>query len=360
MDRNTFISSFKMNILNRAPKAFMLFLAFVIVTECSIHFLSPLLAASSEYLDIKSRVLVVQMEGLNRDILIFGDSSAGVSINPNRLQKDTGLSCANLATRVGTTVAANYFLFQDYLETNKPPKYIILMRGFHNWPGTQNYSTNELLLSNFPERMFELLVHPGLAGNNYGVLLKSIPGYLLPSQRNRLPIRKTAWTVIGRKKIIPELLTEYHQKIAERKQRILGENPYNIGREGTAEEREQNLINEMKFVNNNTFDTSAWSTYYLEQLITLAEQKGTAIHICLPPVRQELYEADAGRAYLQASKLFIKDIVDSYDNVFLLTDDFYYVTAYQIRDNGNHLSAEESIIFTDMLAKKILAFEQST
>lgn len=43
----------------------------------------------------------------------------------------------------------------------------------------------------------------------------------------------------------------------------------------------------------------------------------------------------------------------------LLTDDFYFVTANQIRDNGNHLNAEESIIFTDMLAQKLLEFIDS-
>jgi len=45
--------------------------------------------------------------------------------------------------------------------------------------------------------------------------------------------------------------------------------------------------------------------------------------------------------------------------VVLLTEDFYFVTADQIRDNGNHLSAEESIIFTDMLAQRLLEFIDS-
>ena len=36
-----------------------------------------------------------------------------------------------------------------------------------------------------------------------------------------------------------------------------------------------------------------------------------------------------------------------------------FVTADQIRDNGNHLNAEESIIFTDMLAQRLLEFQDS-
>lgn len=359
MDRNTFISSFKRNIINRVPKIFTLFMVLVVVIECCISCFSPYIAANSEYMDIQSRVFIVQTEELDRDILILGDSSAGVSINPNRLAENTGLSCVNLATRVGTTVAANYFLFQDYLETNNPPEYIILMRGFHHWPGKQNGSTNELLLTIFPERMLELLAHPELAGNNYGELLRLIPGYLLPSQQNRWAIRKTIKKIIQDKKPITEILTENKREITERKQQLLGEVPYNISNQGMAEEREQELINQLNFVNDNTFDTSEWSVYYLEQLITLAEQNGTVVFVCMPTVRKELYDEEAHKDYLHATKIFIGEVCSSYDNMVLLTDDFYYVTVDQIRDHSNHLTAEESIIFTDMLAQRLLEFQDS-
>jgi len=58
-------------------------------------------------------------------------------------------------------------------------------------------------------------------------------------------------------------------------------------------------------------------------------------------------------------KAFIENLCRSHDNVVLLTHDFHFVTADQIRDNGNHLSAEESIIFTDMLAQRLLEFQDN-
>ena len=337
----------------------MLFMVIVLIIEAGIHLLSPYLAAYSAYMDIQSRVLLVQTEDLNKDILIFGDSSAGVSIDRNRLHEGTGLSCVNLATRVGTTIATNYFLFQDYLETNNPPKYIVLMRGYHHWPGKQNYNTNELLLVNFPGKMLELLAHPGLSGNNYGNLLRLIPGYLLPSQQNKWAIRKTLKKLVQDQKPIHEILNENQQKMTEMKQQLLGEIPYNISNQGTVQEREQDLINQLDFVNKNTFNTSEWNLYYLEQLITLAEQKGTVIYICMPTVREELYDEEAHKEYMAATRVFIKEVCQSHDNVGLLTDDFYYVTANQIRDHSNHLNAEESIIFTDMLAQRLLEFQNS-
>ena len=284
--------------MNRAPKAFILFLVIVLIIECGINLLSPCIAADSANLAVKGRALVTQEEDLNREMLIFGDSSAGVGINPQRLHEDTGLPCANLATQAGTTIAANYFLLQDYLKSNDPPQQIILMRTFKGWAGNPGNGAFELLLSNFPWKIPELLVHPRLIGSNYRTLLREIFGYLLPSQRNRWTIRRAISKVIKNKKTIPEVLTENKQKMTESGQRILGEIQYSIDEEGTAEERERSLLKHMETVRENEFSVSPWKNYYLEQLIILAEQNGITIFICLPPVRREIYEDESGREYL--------------------------------------------------------------
>lgn len=282
MDKNLSIFNFKNNVMSKIPKAFTLFLVLVLTIECGIYLLSPCIVANSAYLPIQARIKVTSTKNLDRGILIFGDSSAGVGISLKKLHEDTGLPCANLATRVGTTIAANHFLFQSYLKVNKPPKYMILMRGFNAWSGDPGDRTFELLLSNFPWKIPELLVHPRLIGSNYRTLLREIFGYLLPCQRNRWTIRKTAQKLIEDKKTIPEVPTESKQKIIEFKQRILGEIQH-IGTKGTEEQRERSLLKQMKFVRENEFSVSPWKNYYLEQLITLAEQKGVTVFICLPP-----------------------------------------------------------------------------
>ena len=73
------------------------------------------------------------------------------------------------------------------------------MRGFNSWSGRPNDKTNELLLSNFTGKMFELLVHPRLVGSDYGKLLKLVPVYLLPSQRNKWAIQETVKKLIVNK-----------------------------------------------------------------------------------------------------------------------------------------------------------------
>ncbi len=360
MDRNTFTSSFKRNIINRGPKAFILFLALVVITECAIFYFSPYIAGNSVNIRTEAVKRVSQIEGIDRDILILGDSSAGVGINPQRLHKDTGLTCANLAIQGRTTVAANYFLLQDYLKSNNAPKLIVFMRTFNGWSSDlKDINIVDLLLDNFPVEMGQTFANTRLIGANYKLLLQEMPGYLLPSQRNRWAIRRAVWKVIGMKKTIPEVLIESRQEMHEWEQRILGEIPYDIGGKGTAEKRERNLSSNMEFVRENEFHASEWSTYYLEQFMTLAKQNGTTIFVCLSPVRQEIYEDEAGRRYLNSSKAFINDVVDSHDNVVLLTDDFHFVTADQIRDSGTHINAEESIIFTDMIAQRLLEYQDN-
>jgi hypothetical protein len=86
----------------------------------------------------------------------------------------------------------------------------------------------------------------------------------------------------------------------------------------------------------------------------LADQNKTTVLLCLPPIRQELQEIEQGKRYLEVMKEYIEGICHDHHNVVLLTDDFYYVAANQIRDNANHLSAEESIVFTEMIAQQIL------
>jgi len=358
VDRNLSISSFK-RVMSRAPKAFLLFLAIVIIVECTIYYASPFIAGYSAYTGIIARYRVSLQPDTNRDILIFGDSTAGVGISPKRLYENTGLTCANLATRAGTTVAANYFLFQNYLKNNNPPEYIVLMRMFHGWPSDSGYRTFELLLGNLPGKAPELLTDVRLIGGNYADLLRQVPHYLLPSQMNRGALRRIVKLLTAEKQKIPEVLTASREKMTEREQYILGEIPYSIGSEGTPEQREVGLDKKLKFVSDREFSVSSWNSYYLEQLITLADQNEMTVFICLPPVRREIYEDDSGREFLNASKAFIYDVCASHDNVVLLTDDFYFVGADQIRDNGNHLNEEEGIIFTDMLAQKISAYQDS-
>ena len=353
MDKNSFISSFRNNTTRNAPKLFMLFLVLILITEGAVNLLSPYIVAYSPYFNVSASVMMAQTENIDKNILIFGDSSAREAINPQRLYQDTELTCANLATG-GTAIAINYFLLQDYLKFNNPPQKIIIMNSLNSWDGDPSDSSFGRLLRNHPGKMFELLLSLRLIESNYGKLLREVPRYLLPSQRNREALRNAIWKVISMEMTISEVLIENQQIITELKQRRLGETVYKMDRENTAEERENSLLKRIKTVRENEFSVSPWNRYYLERLVTLAEENDIAVLICLPPVRKEIYEDDSGKEYLYLYKTFIEDVCRSHSNVIMITEDFYFVTAAQIYDNGNHLNAEESIIFTDMLAQKLL------
>ena len=99
--------------------------------------------------------------------------------------------------------------------------------------------------------------------------------------------------------------------------------------------------------------------FHLEQLIEKAGGNGVSFAVCMPPARRELQFDEAAVDYLEAAKAFIEGIAKSHDNVILLTDEYYFVTADQIKDSGNHLKMEESIIYTDIIAQKILDYQDT-
>jgi hypothetical protein len=62
-------------------------------------------------------------------ILIYGDSSAMVGVDPTTVQEITGLSTCNIAEYLGITVVNNTMPLDDYLANNPKPEYLIFLFG---------------------------------------------------------------------------------------------------------------------------------------------------------------------------------------------------------------------------------------
>jgi hypothetical protein len=66
-----------------------------------------------------------RLHGVQCDILIYGDSTALVGIDPSVLQADTGLSACNIAEFEGATTVFGTGLVDRFLAHNPRPKYVI-------------------------------------------------------------------------------------------------------------------------------------------------------------------------------------------------------------------------------------------
>jgi DNA repair photolyase len=112
----------------------------------------------------------------------------------------------------------------------------------------------------------------------------------------------------------------------------------------------------MQYVRENEFHVSKMNNYYLEKIIEEAEKRGITVFICFPPIIKELYDDNIGNEHLSLCRSFLEGVASSRESVILLTKDFYVVTADKLLNSIDHLNREESLVYTDLLAEKILQF----
>lgn len=68
-----------------------------------------------------------RLRGEDCQILIYGDSSAMVGVNPSIIQARTGLSACNIAEFQPMTALNGTVILDTYLDHNKPPRFLIFL-----------------------------------------------------------------------------------------------------------------------------------------------------------------------------------------------------------------------------------------
>ena len=101
-------------------------------------------------------------------VLIYGDSSALVGVDPATIQRLTGLSACNIAEFAGMTMVNGTFLVDDYLKHNQRPRYLVFLFAPENlapYPKWQYVSSFEAIFfrihQGFDRGLFHLLVFHG-------------------------------------------------------------------------------------------------------------------------------------------------------------------------------------------------------
>jgi hypothetical protein len=78
------------------------------------------------------------LHGADCAVVIYGDSSAMVGVNPKIIQARTGLSACNIAEFEGMTILNGTMVLDRYLAQNKRPRYLIFLYTPEDYdPGSQ-------------------------------------------------------------------------------------------------------------------------------------------------------------------------------------------------------------------------------
>jgi hypothetical protein len=224
--KNLFISNFRNNFSVKVPKVFMALFCFIIVVECVIASFFPSIQGKSTDSYIDTKIEIAKRTGLNKDIVILGDSAALMAIDPNRLYADTGLPSISFATVGRMTVMGNYFILKEYLKFNDAPRFIILMNTYEVWHmDLGSPLVAQVLVNHFPIEMIRNLGNTELMSEKYVSLLQEVGLCIFPSYRYKWEIRRMAGNIIGEWRTLPELLEKNRQDRLYMEQQVLGETP---------------------------------------------------------------------------------------------------------------------------------------
>lgn len=147
---------------------------------CLLLFLLPLLAvpacirlgASDFFLRhgasvwVQSNDSVFNIRDRNCDVLVYGDSTAMTGINPEVVERNTGLKTCNIAVTNSVLAVAGNLTLDRYLEHNTRPRVLLIQLSPDGFQ-PESYSWRQTV---YAEGLVELLRH-GSAGENRRVLL---------------------------------------------------------------------------------------------------------------------------------------------------------------------------------------------
>jgi len=134
MDKNSYtFNSNKKRLLQSLPLGFLLFMLMTMATEGIIFYIYPQRISNPTHKKILSKKRIAQSSNFTKELLIFGDSSAAGGVYGKVLEENTDLSAFNFSLVADATMAGNYFLLNELIENNKPPKYVLLMNVYDMW-----------------------------------------------------------------------------------------------------------------------------------------------------------------------------------------------------------------------------------
>ena len=331
------------------PRAFLLSLVFIFVIELFVCTFFSRFATNPTYAKLGAKIKIARREGLNQDLLILGDSTSAASLNAEALQKNTGLSTFNFSLIDNATYAGYYFVLQDYLRSNRPPRYIILMNAYKVWGLDYSGGKSKLLMMIFPERTLDLLSHPEFT-DCPGDILKNIVKWLLPSQRYKYEIRR----LLESRNFLEYLRVAFHKE-KELTEEVLRQKGTSFFQEAPLV---ANLREQRKFVKNTPFRITRLNDYYLNKFLNETREKNIKVFICFPPLLKEFYEEEKDTEYFRSYKLFMEKIVSSHSHTLFLTDDFYPVLIEELSNAIYHVNTKGQDNFTRMISQRILELIQ--
>jgi len=348
MDKNSSTSnSNKRRFFQNLPLGLLLFLLMAVVTEGVIFKIYPHRISHPTHKKILSKKRIAQSSNFSKDLVVFGDSSAAGGVYGDVLQENTNLSAFNFSLVADATMAGNYYLLNELIANNRPPKYVLLMNVYDMWWRNPNKEfVFEILFKDFNSYFRQYLVKK----NNH--ITYPIVSYLahriLPSLVYRFDIQRTLQDVhwIGNLQKHKQDNLDIYEKLIELK----GSSVYV---ETMYETIEKDVKKHMDWLQERKFNVSHINRYYWEHFVELTKKHNITVLLSYPPLYDKFYKEAIHQEHYQEYVQFIENIVAKSDHVVLLTKTPILFDINDLSDRVDHLAPTGAISFTKSLAELI-------
>jgi len=134
--------------------AALLLLPFLFLAACFALMRSDFLIRHTHNTYLANMGYGLQLRNADCQVLIYGDSSAMVGVDPETITQRTGLSACNIAEFAGMTMVNDFLVVDRYLQRNPRPRYLVFVFAPENlapYPTWQYVGIFEALVARFRE-----------------------------------------------------------------------------------------------------------------------------------------------------------------------------------------------------------------
>ncbi len=107
--------------------AILMVVPFLYMTICFLLMRSDYIVKRTQYTYLANMGYGLKLHHADCDVVIYGDSSAMIGIDPGILKRDTGLSTCNIADFAGMLRLNGTMVLDEYLKNNVRPKYLVIL-----------------------------------------------------------------------------------------------------------------------------------------------------------------------------------------------------------------------------------------
>ncbi len=350
-------------------KTLLIFLGIVLAVESATAHWIPPITAQRDFAILRAKKDLARQK-LDAELLIMGDSSGGLGIDPLRLSRETGLKTVSLSLLAPCNSTAHLLLLKDYLKNNPKPRAVLLMNALDIWwrdvwmtepwpPGTSLTFQMDVMTRLFGFDFWKALLGYKRRHPEAPVPFNRLFHAFLPSQNYSADLRAglekngTFWRESARRRT--QYKNQWRQLLENQ-----GDYRHYLYADALASAKahdEQSITadgrEDREWMRRRSFKVSPFSRDSLEQFLRFTAKEGIEVWVAFPPLWDVFKNDPQTQKFLADHNLFLKSLGKNDVHVRVITEDFYWAKTAELLNSVEHLTVEMQKRFTDQLAQKI-------